>query len=284
MRKRGTIVRLIYLTWAAAWWVLTGFSRSVRGRVVVLCYHGVTPRQRRSFERQMRLIADRATDVSLLTSTQSGNQNRPRVCITFDDGFSNLLDTALPIMHELHIPSIVFAVTGNLGDKPRWEMPVGHPEAEELVMTAEQVRAAAGCGLCRFGSHTVSHPDLTTISKDQLIKELVDSKASLEHLLGVEVEDLALPFGDYDERVIAVCKASGYKRVYTLNPCLVSPQDGVTKIGRFSMSPDVWGIEFLLTCAGAYSWLGPWRRFLRRIRAMTLSLTGRSWILSKLSL
>jgi peptidoglycan/xylan/chitin deacetylase (PgdA/CDA1 family) len=265
----------VYLAWATVWYLLTGFGHLCRGQVFVLCYHGVTACQQQRFARQMRRIAGRAVDASELTSV-GDSPGLPRVCVTFDDGFACLLDTALPIMCELKIPALVFAVTGNLGDKPRWAMPLGHPEAEEPVMTADQVRAAAQAGFCRFGSHTVCHPNLTALSGERLRSELMDSKSALEALLSVTIEDLALPFGCCTDEVTRACFAAGYKRIYTLRPSLCEPGRGNGVIGRFSMSPDVWALEFILTCAGAYAWLDPWRRFIRRVRNLLSPLSRRS--------
>jgi len=62
---------------------------------------------------------------------------------------------------------------------------------------------------------------------------------------------------------LRIAEEIGYKRVYTLEPKLVRTNQEIGTIGRFSMSPDVWPIEFYLTCYGAYSWLFPFRRFLK---------------------
>jgi hypothetical protein len=96
--------------------------------------------------------------------------------------------------------------------------------------------------------------------------ELGESKAALEQLLGCAVEDLAFPHGAYNADVLDAAFAAGYARVYTLDP--VIHRDGASGVvGRFSMSPDVWWIEFVLVCDGAYVWLRPWRRCLSRLRS-----------------
>ncbi len=132
-----------------------------------------------------------------------------------------------------------------------------------MTLSAGQISRAQG-GLCRIGSHTLTHPDLRALSPGSVREQLVRSRNRLREIVQGPVEDLALPFGSYDVGVLAAARAAGYRRVFTLDPCLRPLQPGV--IGRFSMAPDVWAWEFRLTCAGGYAWLWPWRRLLRRLR------------------
>jgi peptidoglycan/xylan/chitin deacetylase (PgdA/CDA1 family) len=257
--RNGNLIRILYLAGAAIAYFLTIWGRLRCKKGVVLCYHGVRPEQKHRFERQVILLSRRF----------------PFVRMTFDDAFSNLLDNALPILEELQVPAIIFAVTDNLGDIPRWNIPAGHPEAQELTMTAQQLLNISKHPLIRIGSHTLTHPDLTKISHDRLQAELAESKSKLEKLLGCPIEDMALPHGAYNEEVIALAQAAGYKRIFTLDPRPTDFESGSAVMGRFSLSPDVWPIEFYLTCAGAYAGLYPWRRFIRRFRCKLQKLRGR---------
>lgn len=193
--------------------------------------------------------------------------------MTFDDAFANLLDNAIPILERYQVPAMIFAVADNLGNHPRWRMPDGHPEANEPTMTAEQLQAASNNPLIRIGSHTMTHPNLVTIPDDQLRFELGESKRKLEETVGYLIVDLALPHGSYNDQVLSEALKAGYKRIYTLDPKPYDPSSANPVIGRFSVSPDVWKNEFLLTCAGAYSWLYPWRKLIRGIRRW-ISSTG----------
>ena len=142
--RHGIIVRVVYLLIALTGWVGTGFGRWGRRGVVTLCYHGVRPRQAQRFRRQMALIARRAVGPAGIRPAEAAARwGPPRVCVTFDDAFANLLETALPVTRELDMPVAVFVVTENLGARPTWTMVEGHPEAREVTMTADQIKAAA---------------------------------------------------------------------------------------------------------------------------------------------
>lgn len=265
-QKRGALVRIAYLAGAILTWIATLGGRIGANAVIVLCYHGITSNQRERFAWQMKRVAGRGVSVDRLEAPPPRGNRPPGVCVTFDDAFACLLDHALPVMRELEVPATVFAVTDNLGTTPRWHMPPHHPEAREITMSEEQLRLAAAQRLCSFGSHTTTHPDLASRPSADVTRELVESRAKLQRLLGHAVEDLALPYGSYDERVIRLAEEAGYRRVHSLEPRKFVSLDRGPVVGRFSMSPDVWRIEFVLTCAGAYSWLYHWRHLLSSLR------------------
>ncbi len=278
--RHGLLVRLVYLLIALLWWagsLAGGLLRGRRRGAVVLCYHGIADGQRRRFARQMALLADRAIDSADVEAAARAGGPRLKVCVTFDDAFANLLRNALPVMQQLEVPATIFAVAGDLGERPCWPMPPGHPEAAERTLAAGQI-ARARSGLCRFGSHTLTHADLRALTPGAAREQLVRSRERLREILQEPVEDLALPFGSYDDTVLAAARAAGYRRIFTLDPCVRPPEPGL--IGRFSMAPDAWACEFRLTCAGGYAWLGPWRRLLRRLRGDRAARPGKEPVLA----
>lgn len=258
--KRGILVRLLYLAIAGLWHVLS-VGRFWKGEtVVVLCYHGVPAAQKERFRRQMATIAT----WGIAAPAPNGRphrlgKERTRVYVTFDDAFENLLENALPILDEFNISATVFAVPGNLGQTPKWGICPSHPDYRERVMTAEQLGRISNERI-RIGSHSQTHPDLSRVSVEQMRGELTESKANLEKVAGYSVEDLALPHGAYNHAVLGVAREAGYERVYTQEPQMYKPGTPPGIVGRFPMSPDVWPIEFKLTCKGAYVWL----HFLRK--------------------
>ncbi|MBP7051872.1 MAG: polysaccharide deacetylase family protein [Phycisphaerae bacterium] len=264
-RRHGLGVRIVYLLIACVAHVFSGLGRRFAGRWLVLCYHGVCDTHASRFREQMRHLSRSASRDAGGNEHCVSRRSLPDVHITFDDAFENLMRNALPALHEFGIPAVVFAVSGNLGKTPQWRISPDHPEYGERLMTAGQLREIAN-GCVVIGSHTQTHPSLTELSREQVRTELAESRKCLEETLGRPVVDLALPHGAYNDAVLEVAREVGYKRIYTLQPRVHGAQENGDVVGRFSMSPDVWPIEFRLTCAGAYAWLGPWRRCARAIR------------------
>ena len=263
--KRGTIVRVLYVAASAVWCALTLNGRLSRRRVVTLCYHGVMDHEREVFARQMRKIGDRAVAPD---GSQAGGASPLRVAVTFDDAFDNLRRNAFPTLAGLGIPAAVFAVSSNMGEKPRWAMRAGHPEADEPIMTMDALRDETG-ELVEVGSHTVTHAKLTDLDDGAVERELRESKERLEEALGRAVRLFAFPYGAGGQREIELAHRVGYARVYTLDPA-PDRGDGFA-MGRFLMSPDAWPIEFALTVRGGYGWLAVARRvsgLLRPTRAV----------------
>ncbi len=249
------MVRIIYLAIAIVSWIATSAWRRRSMSPLVLCYHGVTRRQRDRFRRQMEIVA---------------RTNRGLVEITFDDAFRNVIDNALPITRELDIPVTVFAVSDVMGHIPNWSIARDHVDANEVTMGPEELLAATA--VCTVGSHTRTHRDLTACSRADAREELVSSRIQLESVLGRSVSAFAFPHGGYDASLLEDAFAAGYERVYTLDATTTNVSDPTRAIiGRMSMSPDAWMVECRLTVAGAYAWL-PWvRRYVRRFKSLPIA-------------
>lgn len=261
-----SVKRIIALWISIIWWcadrgmntlrMLTGQSKI--SHRICLYYHGVTDLQRDRFARQMEWL--RSTFAIVETSqifTSTGN--RPQICITFDDALDSVRRNALPVLQEKNIPACIFVVTGNLGEKPLWSMPPDHPDAEDCVMSAEQLKSLPA-NLIELGSHTVTHPDLRSLSASDLRKELVESKQALESILDRKVSMLSVPYGLYHEETMQAAGDAGYTQVFTSDPLVIRQHRPAMGIGRFGVTPDDWIIEFRLKAAGAYQW----RRMVQR--------------------
>lgn len=265
--KKGLLVRVVYLFVALCSFILRTVSGRAAG-VVVLCFHSVTTKQRPAFERQMQYIKKRAVSLDHIKYVSDSDT---LVVVTFDDAFECLLDNVVPVVRDLQVPIAIFAVSGNLGKRPAWLSGAGHPDAGLPTMSAEQLRQLAGEPGCIIGSHSASHRRLGDLPSAEVEFELATSKASLENVLGVACDHLALPHGSYRPDVIQLAIRHDYRSVLTLDEIALPSRWPVGTIGRFSVSPDMWMIEFVLTVHGAYSWLYAWRSWIRRLR---LSFSG----------
>lgn len=266
--KKGTLVRLAYLFVALLSFALHRVFGRAAG-VIVLCFHSVSTKQRPAFKRQMQYIRERAVS---LDHVKDASDSDTLVIVTFDDAFECLLDNIVPVVRDLQVPIAIFAVSGNLGKTPAWLHGTGHPDANLPTMSAEQLRKLAEEPGCIIGSHSANHRRLGDLPAAEVDFELATSKASLENVLGVQCQYLALPHGSYRPDVIELAIRHDYRRVLTLDEIAMPSRWPIGTVGRFSVSPDMWMIEFVLTVHGAYAWLYAWRSWVRRMRLLFAGL------------
>lgn len=91
--------------------------------------------------------------------------------------------------------------------------PPGTPPTKYRALNWNQVREIASAGI-EIGSHSVSHPVMTSLDDDSLRYELTQSKADIEQATGRKVASFCYPNGqpfDFDERVKTAVLSAGYK-------------------------------------------------------------------------
>jgi hypothetical protein len=76
-------------------------------------------------------------------------------------------------------------------------------------LSKQQIRALGSMGM-EIGSHTATHPVLTEIPHNELVREVCDSKRMLEDILGDEITSFSYPCGRFNKRIGSVIAAAGY--------------------------------------------------------------------------
>lgn len=126
------------------------------------------------------------------------------VVLTFDDGFRDFYTTAFPLLKKYNLRAVNFYVAGY----------AGYPG----YMNWDMVREMHRSGLVDIQSHTLSHLPLTKLAPEIRHKEIVESKAILEANLNKKVNYFAYPYGEYDETVIQLTAAAGYRLAFSTRP------------------------------------------------------------------
>jgi peptidoglycan/xylan/chitin deacetylase (PgdA/CDA1 family) len=175
-------------------------------RPLILCYHAVSP----NWEHRLAIQPD-----LLLRQVRALSRFR-QVRVTFDDAFRSAA-IVFPDLERLGVPVQIFVCTRYaLVGAPLTIPELAGDDPEQLAtMNWDELREQAARGIA-IGSHAVSHPHLTTLSEDELRRELNESREEIEDRLGRPCEDLAYPYGEHDERVRAATRAAGYRRAYAL--------------------------------------------------------------------
>jgi peptidoglycan/xylan/chitin deacetylase (PgdA/CDA1 family) len=71
-------------------------------------------------------------------------------------------------------------------------------------------------------SHSLTHPDLTTLQKSLLRDQVVASRRFLRRTFHIPVNSFCYPSSRYDATVMAAVKAAGYSNALTENPGFAS--------------------------------------------------------------
>jgi peptidoglycan/xylan/chitin deacetylase (PgdA/CDA1 family) len=162
------------------------------------------------FARQMRwLVRHGFTTVTQAQALAAFRGERPLpskpVLITFDDGYRNVFANAAPVLQSLGLRATAYVISDRISN--------GDPS----FLTWGRLRALEARGV-EIGSHTATHADLTALSSEQALRELVRSRRRLEKKLGHPVRWLAYPFGAHNARVVGLTRRAGYALAVTTIP------------------------------------------------------------------
>jgi peptidoglycan/xylan/chitin deacetylase (PgdA/CDA1 family) len=140
------------------------------------------------------------------------------VAITFDDGYRDFYTDAYPILKQYGLHGEAYIIT-SVVDKDRY-------------MTWQMLHEILSSGVVTIGSHTVTHPFLTTLSPAAQINELRLSKQKLESELGVAVNDFCYPFGNYNQLLAKEVLQVGYTNATTTNMGVFQTGDNLAIMPR----------------------------------------------------
>jgi peptidoglycan/xylan/chitin deacetylase (PgdA/CDA1 family) len=158
---------------------------------------------------------------------------RPRsVVLTFDDGYQNFYEHAWPALQQHGFPAIVYLVSGLTGKNAQW---LDESRRSTMLMGASALRELRRHGV-DFGSHTVTHPRLSTIDLSSAKKEITDSKKQLEDLFGEQIEDFCYPYGDYNAPARDLVMEAGYRSGLTCIRGAANSADNAFEIPRKAIS------------------------------------------------
>ena len=137
--------------------------------------------------------------VPLCDLLDGASTTRDAVALTFDDGVVSVAEAGAPMLEDLGAPATLFLTTGRVGLDNGW--PSQPPAVRRLpMMTWRQIEGLHAKGWA-IEAHSVTHPDLRTLSADALDDELGRPVDDIRRRIGVAPTVLAYPYGAHDRRV-----------------------------------------------------------------------------------
>jgi peptidoglycan/xylan/chitin deacetylase (PgdA/CDA1 family) len=185
-------------------------------------------------------------------------EDTPRFAVTFDDGYRDFAEAALPILEERGIPATLFSVATD----ERTRLAGGIDGAP--LLGRDELRELASAGV-EIAGHGIDHVDLTGLGDTELEREVRDGRARLADWVGTEIDHFAYPFGAWDERVLGAV-AREYRAAFTTQLAAVEPNANCHAIPRVdAFYLDDAGLRRAIETRTTDRWLRT-RRWLRRAR------------------
>jgi peptidoglycan/xylan/chitin deacetylase (PgdA/CDA1 family) len=236
-------------TAARAKWPVHG-AAAARARVPILMYHvigdvpadaaypdlWVAPDRFAAQVGALRAAGFTAITMEELWSAWHDGGRLPKrpVVLSFDDGDITHAMNAAPVLLKVGWPGVLNLTVQNLGERglPMWG-------AKRLIRQGWEI-----------GSHTTTHPDVTTLDAAGYARELAGSRKTLKRRLGVDVRFFCYPAGKSDAASRAAVAAAGYLGATTVDPGLAARGDDPYLLPRIRVNPGTTPAELVRMAGG----------------------------------
>jgi peptidoglycan/xylan/chitin deacetylase (PgdA/CDA1 family) len=207
------------------------WARRMRERVDesglrILFYHRISddPDElavgRRAFRQQMDYLASeayRVVDVvEAVDLLESGEQPQRVIGLSFDDGYLDVAEEALPLLADRGFRATVFVAHAVVDGWARFAL----YETQPPLLGWEEIIELDQEGTLRFEAHSLTHPNLTALRDAAAREEIVGSKAALEARLGRPVQAFSYPSGLFGIRERELVAAAGFRCAVSCEPGL----------------------------------------------------------------
>jgi peptidoglycan/xylan/chitin deacetylase (PgdA/CDA1 family) len=182
----------------------------------VLMYHSISPRQGPDphalrvhpdrLDRQLSYLRRRGlrgVSVAEWLAAADRGQHTRLVALTFDDGYRDFVEYAMPVLARQGMTGSVYVVARKLSGWSDWDEPCSP------LMSVGDVRAAAAAGH-EVGSHSSTHPRLSETPTVDLVREVGESRRILQEVLDADITGFCYPYGAFNTSVVAAVVNAGY--------------------------------------------------------------------------
>jgi peptidoglycan/xylan/chitin deacetylase (PgdA/CDA1 family) len=221
------------------------------------------------FAEQINYLHSNGYRTVSLAEAVSGRGQSPvadkQVVITFDDGYHDFYRHAFPVLSQCGFSATVFLPTAYIG-----ESPVSFKGRDCLTWT--EVRELNHHGI-RFGSHTVTHPQLRDLSPSAIKDEISGSKKTIEEKLGSEVDSFAYPYAfpqtdtDFRNMLRDLLLQAGYRNGVCTIVGLARSKSDPFFMERLPVNSCDDDVLLQAKLAGAYDWIAKFQYASKLTRA-----------------
>ena len=195
---------------------------------VVLMYHGFCAHRRDDdpenlfvevdrFEQQLRWLLDQgwqALDLDGYVAARADRAHRPRrsFLVTIDDGFTSVLQLAVPVLERLGVPALLYVPSDLAGRTATW---LPRP-ADEPLLGPDELRHLHTLPWLELGVHGADHRDLRGLGADALDHQVRRAHGRLGDLVGDPLRSFAYPYGAHDAAARRAVAAEGFDVAFSV--------------------------------------------------------------------
>jgi len=182
-------------------------------RVPVLMYHYTLPEKEAKqikveklnvpvdvFRLQMDYLVQKDYQTISINEMLEGIRNdslppKP-VVLTFDDGYRSFYSYAYPILKDKNLKATLFVISQYVDG--------------ERYVTWDQIKEMANSGIITIGDHTLNHPVLPKLTKEEEFNQIVSAKKVIEENAGTSVTVFAYPYGNANDNARQILAENGF--------------------------------------------------------------------------
>lgn len=179
----------------------------------ILAYHNISNNNRDPwatnpllFKSEMQWVAEQGyKGISLKKFYEDIEQEKVFV-LTFDDGYKDFFDVAMPILNKLGFSATIFIVSKLIGNISLWRK----KKLQSALLNWDEVNEMIKIGY-EIGSHGLYHSNFSHLSREELEQEIEGSKRLIEGKTGISIISFSYPWNVYNEQILDVVRKADYK-------------------------------------------------------------------------
>ena len=179
---------------------------------------GVTPQRFRQQIEAMLGAGLAAADLTSALEMPCTTDGSNRFCVTFDDGYLDVLLNAVPILEDLGVPAMIYVSSWAVDGSVRFPWYDHQPP----MMGWDELRDLVAHPLFELGAHGRTHAPLPYLAAHQAAQEIRGSRSDLEQQVAVPVHSFCYSAGLYDERDLALVREAGFTTAVTTDPGVIT--------------------------------------------------------------
>jgi peptidoglycan/xylan/chitin deacetylase (PgdA/CDA1 family) len=218
----------------------------------------------RSIQSALWLNSRQSPPLASETALEALAAGRPQrlVGLSFDDGFRDVADHGLPALERYGFSATIFVATGVAAQRASFPWYDHSPP----VLRPDEIADLDRGSTFRFEAHTITHPNLMKIDRDEAMREIVGSREELESWLGRSVRGFCYPAGLFTAQDRELVANAGYSWATTCEPGVNAPGDDPLLLKRIPVDSRDGLIDVRAKLLGGHDRPLPGRTLYRRLR------------------